>query len=297
MNRTEKTRSALLSLVMLVVLLASVLAAWSLVTARGAMFDRAAAVIQEIREKTLPSLLGGKPVTTYYLLRDAKGRNLGYTIDTRRPVNGNFSGVRLMRQAKAVFHEQWRLRNDIASGQYLGISQEPARAEETRITLKDKQVTVEQVVGSKLMQVRDAAPSNYIPEGLTPLVIRLVVQRGQKASFKTISDSEAIIQGQLNFTTVTLTPLSDRKVRYEAELFPLGKIDRIYSLDAGGQVLQSLDNAGGITEQAVTYDEIIRAYPEVLRYKAFQDKPDQLSEPPDSEEPADDSNASDALPA
>ena len=217
---------------MLAILLGSVGIAYWLVLARTVMpRQRGAEIIRTIRQKKLSAYWGEQAEELKYDIRNKAGQRVGMFYASRGPAETGFKGSTTLRRPAGTIASQWWLTVDASTGRYFSASTL------TSISLSDGKVSVEQPSGRKLLKAESDAPANYIPEGLTHLIIRMVAERGERATFKIILDNEAIVNSRLRFVGVTMVPLSSRKVQvYFASIRGAGT--QVYYLDEHGKVVK-----------------------------------------------------------
>ncbi|MFA6134481.1 MAG: hypothetical protein WC869_10755 [Phycisphaerae bacterium] len=267
MSFVEKHRHSLLSVVMLAIFAASVLTAWSLVRTREAPVTRGAAIMRQIQTRTLSLVMPRELVSRWYLLRDRTGVNLGFTAHASMAIDGAYAGFAMVYLPSNVIYERWQLSKDARTGSYVAPTSDGA--EDFIIVLKEGKVAIAlQHSGRRVKLAPQDAPDNYIPEGLMHPVISLVAREGQKAMFKSIFNVESVVKDRFYFTTVTLTPMGPNKVRLEAEL-PLSgdRLDQVYKLDAGGQIIEIDDIQTGQSEKLVAFDDLLKVFPQARQYK------------------------------
>jgi hypothetical protein len=209
MNQTPRTSrttpSRLLPLVMLLVLLAAVTAAWLLAREPGEGIANAAAIIEEIRSDGLGAYWSDEPVLHWYIIRIG-GKPAGWRVTYREGDDDGFQGgqVLIRRSPQGGATEaisSWWLNRDATRGVYKGrslgrnvVSQESGRLvamrseTEARIELRDGQLNILQVFDGRPVESGAPAPPGYIPEGADDLAMALAAQRRTHALFRMIID-------------------------------------------------------------------------------------------------------------
>lgn len=275
MNSQKRSHKTVLSLVMLLVLGASTATAWLLVRSRAGNIERAHTILTTIRQDGLRKYWGLKRETFYYVGRDKTGQAVAWQVSTRTPTPDGYAGVTFHGDAQSPqMREQWVVSADVSTDRYEGILLGRRGSLQTRIDLDRDVLTVQSGPGG--MSVSTAPPENYIPEGLTSLVLQRVARGSEKATFKMIFDQEAVVGGQIHFAQFSVRPLGKGAVQAEFSSFTIaGKT--IYQLDAQGQVRQ-------IQTEDVTYDRATRsqfldAFPS-LRNFSWEDNSEENDDTP-----------------
>ena len=239
-------RRNLIAVVMLVVLAAAVGLAWAITRGPGASADRGKKLIAQLHEKGLSAYWSGEPTSLVYEAT-LPGRPPARLVFIRQPIQDGFKGQTAQR-GDLVDISSWALSNDARVGQYSGRSQMETGWAITRITLSEGKVAVVQSVtkGPSARVQGEAinrAPDNYIPEGAMFAVVSVVHEAGESATFEMIDDQSAIEGGQVDFTTVRMSPHGKDEVTLT---FPNGKT--IYHFDAQGQIdrIQQQFHEGGL---------------------------------------------------
>jgi hypothetical protein len=173
---------------------------------------------------------------------------------------------------RAGNREVWTLNDSASQGEYEGPTASHGSSL-TRISLKDQKVAVEWLArdGSSLGKTPPTAiGAGYIPEGLTPLVIRLVMQKGQDASFTTILNEESIVNGQVNFSAVKMSP-KGRMVQVQTQTYK-GPLVAQYFLDEKGRVTGIKQGNGELI--MVTGDDLLRRFPDDKPLRGLAEEPE-----------------------
>ncbi|MCD4825976.1 MAG: hypothetical protein K8S55_15400 [Phycisphaerae bacterium] len=290
-KKIKNRRRSFGSLILLAILGGSVaIAAW-LANHRGEPVRQGIEILDEIRKEGLSSYW---PATQeqlqWFLIR--KGQvNVGWRVVYRRKLPGetsDFGGGMIFYSSDGPKSRhaasKWRLTNDANKGLYTsmeGLLSRPPhlRAQSfTRIELlggelkngklPDGEIFVTQRMGQHKHDSHAGMPGNYIPEGLTQLVLRQVAQRQTHAKFKIIIDSQPPDQGRIIFFTQEMEyigPATNHPtaVIVETRLFtPSGQaMDvQLYTIEPNGKILKRTH--GNIEEVAVSQEEVVKAFPE-----------------------------------
>lgn len=262
MGLLETHRRSLLSVALLAILGGSVLAAWSLVQLSQAPVARARDMLQRIRSQTLGHYWPSEPSTRWYLIQDRDGRAVGYVVRTRRASKEGFSGLTVHRLGDEHHGESWSLDAAATQGVYVAtVGGRPLP--DTQIVLRDGEVTVIRPRPPRTEQAIEPAPGNYIPEGLTHLVIAEAAKTAAKARFCLVVNPESITGVQLRFTPVTMSPQGGGKVGVRTYLLA-GVADDLYHVDAKGEVFRIENHATGATTRLIDLHSLARQFPEVL---------------------------------
>jgi len=236
----------MLAVIMLAVLVAAVGAGWWLSVSRRSDPQAGRDVLASIRGRRLRAIWGDEPVTIWYLERRSDGVPIGWSMVRRiRLEDGRYAGTRVRRIGSMKSVESWILDDAARTGQYAATESEliqlpgqpmpiERRGPKTEIRLREGQVTVQRSTGRQTRTVSGPAPENYIPEGLTSLVMFEAVVRGQKTTFSILENSRAIVRGKLAFSTVTAAPEGRRVLRARFD-----NVDEIMAFDETGQLLRA----------------------------------------------------------
>ncbi len=262
MSLLQTDRRSLLSVVLLVILGGSVLAAWSLVKLNQLPVARAETILRQIRTDTLSHYWNPQASALWYLVQDRNGRAVGYLVRTQGASNGGFSGLTVRRLGDVHGVESWSIDAEAAKGGYaatVGTGGLP----DTEILLSEGQVTVTKPQPGGTERAVERTPGNYIPEGLTHLVIAEVAKTSAKARFCFVLNSEAIIADQLHFTSITMDPQGQGKVRVRTHSLR-GASEELYHVDGKGHVFQIDDQTTGAKTRLIDLQSLARHFPEVL---------------------------------
>ncbi|MHC4981977.1 MAG: hypothetical protein ACYTF6_02275 [Planctomycetota bacterium] len=235
--RAGRAREGLLAIILFVVLLAAVGVAALLVHQRSVLAPRRGReIINEIRRLGLGNFWSRQVAVSRYVSRDRLGRPVSAITIRTWWENGRFKGQVGHQTPKQGHLEDWALDDKLTDGEYTSA---PTNAPKTAITLRGDRLIVTKAKGFSTIRSDAPLPENYIPEGTLALVARLVTADGQRASFKTIINETAIEDGKVNFTRVTMVPLSGRSVRIEFRGGPEHHT-KIYKFDKQGEVEEIL---------------------------------------------------------
>ncbi|MBL7133960.1 MAG: hypothetical protein ISS78_07680 [Phycisphaerae bacterium] len=249
--------------IMLAILAASTGAAWWVSQAYGTTAQRGTDIIRKIRNETLRAYWKPEPVTTAYLITNRKGRSAGWEISTRKGTPYGYAGSTWSRGADALYLEKWQVRADASRSKYEARALLDADYSPITINLAEDQVTV-QIGGQRTGILASAqAPSNYIPEGVLAVVVRLAARLDRKLAFKMIFNENAIRGGRVQFISVTMTPQPPASV-----VMHLGQHTKIYRLDAQGRIVRIEHPGTGIVYRTVSVKELIERFPEIRRLLA-----------------------------
>jgi hypothetical protein len=255
-------RRVWLSVILLLVLGLCVLAAGWLVDLRRVPVTRGAAILGQIRSHTLAHYWGPQAATRWYLMQDPNGRALGYLVRTRWPSREGYTGMILYRAGDAHHWENWSLDPTATSGAYVA-TVGGRGLPDTQIVLKDGRVTAIKPRAAGAERASQPAPANYIPEGLMHLVIAEMAKASAPARFRFVYNPESIVGGDLYFTSTTMSPQGEGKVRVRSTFFQ-GASDDVYHLDAKGDIFRIDDRLSGATTRLVDLRTLAGEFPEVL---------------------------------
>jgi len=250
--------AARLAPVMLAILAGSIGVAWWVSHSRGAMARRGADIIRKIRTETLGPYWKPQPVTTAYLITDGQGRDAGWKISIRKSTAYGYTGTTWSRGHDTLYLENWHVPPDASRSQYEARALLDGGYLPLTINLADDQVTVQ--IGPRRTGILAAAqaPSNYVPEGLLAVVIRLAAKLNHKLAFKMIFNENAIRTGRVQFTSVTMTPHPPASVDMS-----FGGHTKVYHLDAHGQIVRIEHPETGVVYKMTSVKELIERFREV----------------------------------
>jgi hypothetical protein len=262
MEQFATHRRAWLSVILLLILALSALAAWWLVDLRRAPNTRGEAILTHIRAQRLAHYWGPQAATQWYLVQDPNGQAAGYVVRTRHASREGYGGMILYRAGDAHHWENWSLDAAASSGAYVAMAGGRGLPD-TQIVLRDGKVTVLKPRAAGAEQATEPAPANYIPEGLMHLVIAEMAKASAPARFRFLYNPEAIVEGQLYFTYTWMSPQGGGKVRVRNTFFG-GESDDLYHVDATGEVVQIDNRLSGATTRLVDLRTLAGDFPEVL---------------------------------
>ncbi len=260
---------------MLAVLVAAVGAGWWLSASRKLYPQVALDVLADIRKRGLRETWGDEPVTNWYIIRHADGRNVGWRFVKRiRREDGRYLGISIKQSESGGSVESWILDDSASNGKYEGTEYKyillrgPGKARrikqatpKTLIVLKNGQVRVERSGAGGLTAGVGQAPANYIPEGLTDMVMFETAARGQKTSFQTLVNRLAIQHEKLRFLPITATAEGKRVVRAK-----LGKNETLLTFDEAGNLLRQSSPDSPVWFEKSSAEIVTKAFPKAKRY-------------------------------
>jgi len=265
--RTPRQR-AILALVMLGILLLSVAVAWWFVRARGDDVRRGEDIIRRIRGNSLEHYWTDAPEVLWYLARSSSGRIVALRRISRAPVaegaadgiTEGYEGANTLYRLRGtrlfpLNQEWWRISTGATRGSYRGPAQKRGFIW-TEIYLNDGRIRVDQI-GPRALTAETTVPGNYIPEGLSLLAVRLVAAEGKPASFRTIINQHAIVDGYVPFAKVTMAP--DKQGKVVAEMTDLqGKNASVYTVDEAGRITRIVERGDNGPDFRLVPEEEVR---------------------------------------
>ncbi len=263
----------MLAVIMLVILVAAVGAGWWLAASRRQYPKVALDVLADIRKRGLRAIWGDEPVTNWYIERRANGEPIGWRLEARvRLEDGRYASTNVKRLGAKEYVESWILDDTACTGQYeameytLALRQgqtSPMRRPDakTTITLNNAQVRIRRGIGRQTLTGAGPAPGNYIPEGLTDLVMFETATRGQKTSFQILLNSQAIQGRKPRFATITADPEGKQVIRTS-----IGKAGEIITFDKAGQVLRTTAPDSGRWSEKSTAELVAKIDPDAKRF-------------------------------
>jgi len=209
----SRPRTVLLAGVMLAILAASTVLAWTLTLPGAGASARGAEIIAQLRKDTLDNYWTAADDVRYFVCFKFGGAPNRWRIDIRNATpSDTYSGGLTMGIAKGITQTStWKLRSDMSQGSYVATSDLVT----TRIAIDDQRVAVVRTPPGLKQKADAARPDNYVPEGALPLVLRLAAIGGREAAVKMIFDDFAIENGRINFVTARLTPMGQTAVKFE----------------------------------------------------------------------------------
>ena len=260
---------------MFAVLLLAVGVAWWISQTRGGGGDQALAVLKDIRSQGLGAFWGDQPNYAWYLATKADGEMVGWRVNLRMPLpnEAGYVGISHQRgideQGKwQISEERWQLDPTAQMGSYEARVGRGRRIEPQLFINFDKGLLT---VSVPTHSDKQAAPANYLPEGLLPLAIRLTHQSGKKASFGMIINEVAIHElaakkGQLHVVPLAITPQADGVLLNYASAFEVH-----VTLDEQGEIQAEEAGGSGIRWQRATPEQVVKQFPEAGGYLPKQD--------------------------
>jgi len=239
--------------------------------------------MQTIRSRKLDSYWKDDISRQWYLIEDRNGNPLGYREAFWRKTHNGFSGANRLVLRKEGHVENWQVSSDAARGQYVAVSDTSGGGRDrTQIMLQDGLVIVAKAAPNTLGEAQNRAPGNYVPEGLLPLAIVEAARLGQKVSFKTIINEQAIIQGMVYFSLVTVIPQGPNEVRVESVGLGEGT-ESVYRLDDQARIVAIEYGGGAMVEKLVSFRELTDAFPHLAEEENQEDIRQQAPPYPDNE--------------
>ena len=224
--------------VMIAILAASVALAWLTTGPAAPPLPGGAEIISKLADDTLDEYWNDSHSDSWFIVLKPNLKPIGWQMLSKgRQAEGVFSGGMVSKSAGDLPDKStWRISADLSEGLYVARgSDNKGRIVETRITLTDNEVSVVRSSGDQKLAATAARPDNYLPEGVFPLALRLVAERGQEATVKMIFDEIAVIHGAVNFINARLIPQGRNFVRVEySGRGPLFSI--VYQLDSAHEV-------------------------------------------------------------
>lgn len=265
--QNTRNKRPLLSIIMLGVLLVSVGIAWMVTREPQAARARTEDILDEIRSRKLSRWWGKKPVELWYIARDKDSKPIGWQRITRSFAAGGYAGTRQAHIRDLRISEKWTLNNDATAGVYIGQALTSREILQTRITLKNDEITVHSGLWNE--PVKSSVPSNYIPEGLATLVFFLAASGHEDASCRMIFDADAVIPGRINFHSVKLLPEGSRRIRH---VLTRGRYEMIYKFDSKGFIERIEYLNEGITYTRTSRNEISKHFEDMPGIDQFKDE-------------------------
>jgi hypothetical protein len=222
-----RRQQALLAVIMLGVLLASVAIAAVLVAHSRRASRAAVRILGEIRSKGLKEFWSSEPVDTWLIGRDANGHAVRWRRTGRAARGDGYVGTEAGGDANGRFGTAvWSLNADATTGEYRAID----GREVTSISLADGMVAL---VSSSAGQLPPTpAPPDYIPEGTLTLLVHLATVRDEGIRARTIFDSRAAADEVVLFSSVRIEPRGPLSATETA----LGAMRNDYTFDKAGRV-------------------------------------------------------------
>jgi len=262
-NPAEK-RKSLLSVIMLAVLAASVVAAWLVIAPSSKLTKAGTEVLEDIRSKGLGKFWGKQEVDIWMLGYSREGELLGWRNFTRRPFPGGYEGTQLRasRQVELV-RENWKVSEDGSFSSYEGASRTVTGRSTTLIQLKEGKVTVSKpAISSRTFS--SPAPENYIPEGLNHLAYELALRVGKPARFCIVFNATATRGSGVNFTPVLLSTEGPDSVALTSAQSG-GKM--VFSFDGDGFIASIEETVSGVVYNRATAQQVLTHFPEARLFR------------------------------
>jgi hypothetical protein len=233
-DSSTKPRAAWATLALACLLAAAVGGAWLVVRYYRTSAQEGAAMLDDMRKRTLADFWTGEAYQAKYVIRDSAGRVMGYETVLRGPLDDGFGGVTVHQGGNFVMRETWWVANDLSKGHYeANYLSRNGQAAEMHISLDGGRVGF----WASGMNEEDSeeAHANYLPEGLEPLAIRLVAREGKKATFLCIPNEESQAAMGIVLGRLTMTPRGGGAVRVRREFRSGSFTDMVY-LDEHGEI-------------------------------------------------------------
>lgn len=236
-----KNRNRLLSPVLLVIFILCLGTAHWLVKLHAAPVTRAQEILNAIRSEGLGRYFA-EPEITYMITTDHKGKST-WSIQKTSFEDDRFHLIGVFTYDKSSWGtEEITATGDLSTLSYKSqlVPSDSSIQTKTSIYLANNEINVTRNLvlqtpkGVKELQGlkgKSNIPSNYIPEGMIDLVVKMVNRRGKPASFKIIIDSAALDKGfyGVNFIPINLKPLENNQVEKTSPI--LKNFRTIYTLD------------------------------------------------------------------
>ncbi len=306
---SEITRRSLLAGLMMAMLAGSVGVAWWLSESRHYDPQTASEILGGIRKRGLPAFWGDELVESWHMLRREDGNPVGWSVSRRlRHQIDGYAGTRIRRVGNLFSEQAWAIDNAARAGKYVSRQwqwqpvsvpgQNTARRvalPTTEITLHKGEVTVVRADAFHEVTASTPAPEDYIPEGLTDLVMYETAIQGRKAIFRILADDQAIIRGRVAFAAIRVTPEGGRVVRRDFD-----DSQEVMVFEETGGLLKVTYLQSGVREEASSAKDVVRIFPDAKPYQkpaapaTHPDLPSDESEPLGHPDTAPDANGQDA---
>jgi hypothetical protein len=282
-----------ISIIMLVVLVASVFAAWQMTLTTGQLTRNGAQVVAALRKKGADAIW---PTAREHWTISSEGRRpVGWSFYAhRREPDGTYRGIEVnIKQGKKRISgnwSTWRLSNQLTSSLYTAGSvrwtgQGILLKTDTTTTFKDGSIHLKQRTEDGLLRSQAGAGDNYIPEGALPLVRAMVAQKETEAKFESIYDYKPPRNGVIQFNKL-IFEYRGKSDRYEnaSELLwrPVGGRATqvpILTIDSAGFTLRK--EFGNEIEQAVSRQDVLNTFPrsDAILRSVLRQAPEHWPEP------------------
>lgn len=293
-SNPDPRRFPIVAIVLLLTFLASLGAAAWIVRSRTSLPRQTAHdIIADMARKGLPAVLGPSSAPVWFLQADPSGTPLSLSAQRHVRLHDSYLMARVtvfpaarVSNSRMVI-EFWQVANDLSTSDYRGGTVEldsygefPLDARDlTLIHQANGVVSVQRpnLSESQPIEAKAPVPPNLIPEGTYELAVRQVRDRDQKAFFSMIFDNEAVLDGQLHFAPVILTPLPPNRVRVTRtilEMDPMAgaqfkDVQEILELDSAGRI-QRVSGVKGVPDKVrvpiskLTAMPFFRRYPDLI---------------------------------
>jgi hypothetical protein len=270
-----KRHQAVLAGAMFIVLLACVGVAAILVAVRGGGRREAAALLGEVRERSLGAWWNGTRVQ--WRINRAGGTAAGWEAEIRAPLGDTdgFEGLSVQFDATTgrSAWQYWRLSGDAKQGFYRSVMHGRGGSRslsymDTRIRLAGDRLAIEQRLNEQLFGSAANVPAGYLPEGLKPLIVREVARRGGKAAFRTTLDMLPPVEGVPDFHTMLIEPADASEVDGAswAASSEISGLTSVYWFDDSLRLLRRELRVNGVREVSVpaSLEELEKTFPSML---------------------------------
>ncbi|MHC4561847.1 MAG: hypothetical protein ACYS8X_03630 [Planctomycetota bacterium] len=267
---SPSTKRVVRNVVLLAVLIASLLAAWTyIVSIKGAARRRGAEIVAEIRQRGLSALAPPEPIRWY--LRQVQAVQGPARSGWRAVVTGVDEGglhngfdVRVSRTltGRAGTWERWSLDEHATHSRYWAgkvtiEGNTVSAALTTTIDFKDGRVAAVQYLGGQRCHSQSPAPDNYLPEGCLDIATVLMLGRNKPIQFNLILNELGPTDQAIRFSTCgmrkarQLLPLNTDAVDAVQISYPDIRHDafQVAFLDGEGRLIEV--KSRGVTETLV----------------------------------------------
>lgn len=258
------------------------LVAWMLTRNAQADWRRGVALIETIQEKGLGAYWPQTRTEQWYLRYGDHGQPVGWRLMTRKFEDGAYVGKDYFQDdSGASASENWRISPDAKTCEYFALQNEPGRKTIlTEINLFEGQIEI--IPTRNALPAVATPPANYIPEGLNDLVSFLASKGKGQAACSILLNLSSVKGDQVYFFTVYLQPIRENQL-----ILQLGHSKTHLEFDSEGQVTRIVEIDSGTEQRLVTYQDVLKHYPQVVRIRkeldAEAEKEDSLPNPEQSE--------------
>jgi hypothetical protein len=275
-NPTETWRKNFRSIVLLAILGVCATAAWVLAWHKSAPAREAQEILAEIRRNGIKSYWPDDAIRQQWFFVYRGDNVVGWEKEYHQAGSDHIAGCVEKRwnndKGQVRISSRWRLSNNAEEGEYQSkyeIFSSPHPIFETIIVLRNRNLQVFQNIKGAHFTSTRKIPENYLPEGLSSLVIREVARRRGHGRFEMVLDDihpEQLQGGQ--------TPLFPMELRYvgvdpdtggakiEESLDP--KNSWTIVLDAAGNVLRR--DQGNTRTMPVSYETVLKKFPAAAEF-------------------------------